>query len=159
MIEFLHFLLAVNLFTAALAGAVHFKFVRKVRHLSFIYFGWSLTGQIIALPLLILTSLSLCFALFGNNPSLLIAGIHLLTLPLFLLILWHAWQSSRALAKVASDKGRASLRRFLLGALFPVRLPKEISIALKTSPMAQRGGGKTLTSIVLKLHPIHLCPL
>jgi acetyl esterase/lipase len=124
MIQILHFLFALNVFAAALAGAIHFKIVRKVRHLSFAYFGWSLAGQIIALPLMLLTSILLYVALSGNGISIVIAAIHLLTLPLLALILWRSWQSSRVLAEIVTDNGRISFTSFLFGALFPFRLIK-----------------------------------
>jgi acetyl esterase/lipase len=124
MIHIIHIFLAVNLFAAAFAGALHSELVRKVRHVSFFYFGLSLIGQILALPLLMVTIGSLIFALYRVQSSPVIALLNLVTLALFSLTLLRAWQGSKALSQVVPDGQNASFGRFLIGALFPFQLPR-----------------------------------
>jgi len=121
----LHGLLALNLFAAAMAGAVHFRIVRKVRNMSFIYFGWSLTGQLFAGPFLLITIGSLYFAALGPRPSVIIAITNLATIIFLATILFRAWQSSLTLSKLLQNKDdRGIFWRFLLGALFPFRFSR-----------------------------------
>ncbi|MGK0372651.1 MAG: hypothetical protein ACJAW1_002914 [Glaciecola sp.] len=150
MIYVLHLLLAVSLFAAAFAGAIHSKLARRVRYLSFVYFGWSLTGQVLALPLLILTIGSLYFALSKVQLSPVIAIVNLATLALFALTLLRAWQGSQALSQVMPDGKGASIGRFVIGALFPFQFPKPDVKRLKNVAYGPSDKKNNSTSICLK---------
>lgn len=122
LMTIIHFIVALNLLGAALAGAVHTKLPRKVPNLSFFYFGWSLTGQAFAGPIAIMTLVSLYFAASGITPSFLIVIINIVTLMLIAIILVRSWLASVTLAQIDSDTPRPSFLRFVLGTMFPMRL-------------------------------------
>lgn len=144
IIYLLHFLVTLNLLTAAAAGALHSKLPRKVPYLSFFYFGWSLTGQILALPIALLSLASLYFAMSGLQIFGVIAILNVITIILCALTLWRAWQGSQALTKIVPDSSRASLKRYLIGALFPFQLPKRNVLRLKNIAYGPEGRKQTL---------------
>jgi len=135
----LHCLVALNLFGAALAGAVHTTLVRKVRNFSFVYFGWSLAGQVLALPLLLTTVISLYVAQFGPRPSLLITVVNIVTIAFCVIILLRAWRGSLKLSKVVRKERGGVFGRFLLGALFPFRLRRRGVTRLKNIAYGPKG--------------------
>jgi len=139
MIYIFHIFLAVNLFAAAFAGAINIKLSGKFRHLTFFYFGWSLTGQILALPFLILTIFSLFFALLSVQISLLIAMINIATFALFAKTLMRSWHGSHSLCDVVPDGQGPCFKRFLLAALFPFQLAKRDVKRLKNIPYGPGG--------------------
>ncbi len=159
MIHVLHIFLAVSLFAVAFAGAIHSELPRKVRHLSFIYFGWSLLGQILALPLLILTIGSLFFALSRVQLSPLIVIINILTLALFTLTMLRSWQGSQMLSQVEPDGQGASIGRFLKGSLFPFQLPRRDVKRLKNISYGPSGRKNQLDIYIPKAKPLLPMPV
>lgn len=144
MIYLLHLLVTANLLTAAATGAIHSKLPRRVPYLSFIYFGWSLIGQALALPLALLSIGSLYFALYGPEKYWGIALTNIITIALFGLTLWRAWQGSVALTKIVPDESRASFLGYLTGALFPFQFPKRDVERLKNIAYGPSGQKHTL---------------
>ena len=117
-----HSLLALYLLTTGVAGAFHTKLPSKVHNLSFIYFGWSLIGQIFSLQLLSLAFVSLCFAAFGPEPKFIIGLANVFSMVCFIMIMRQAWLSSQVLSRVEPNGQAASVWRFFAGALFPIQL-------------------------------------
>ena len=124
MIYLLHILVTANLLTAAATGAIHSKLPRRVPYLSFFYFGWSLIGQIFALPIALLSLASLYFAMSTPEKFVGIAIINVITIVLCTLTLWRAWQGSQALTKILPDGSRTSIKRYLIGGLFPFQFAR-----------------------------------
>lgn len=159
MFYLLHLLFVLNIFCAALAGAIHLKFTRKIPYLSFVYFGWSLVGQIFAFPLAILAIISLYVATGGADILSIIVIIDVIALSLFCLTLWQAWKGSQALAKIASNGNRASISRYLLGAIFPFRLAKRNVERVKNISYGPFGKRNTLDIYSAKNKPNALMPV
>lgn len=155
----IHCLVALNLFGAALAGAVHTTLVRKVRNLSFVYFGWSLAGQVLALPLLLATVGSLYLAQFGARPSPVIAIANLATIILFVIILFRAWRGSLKLSKVVRNRRGGVFGRFVLGALFPFRLRGRSVTRLKNIAYGPKGRRNLVDIYAPKKTPSSLMPV
>lgn len=144
MIYLLHLFIAINLFATAFAGALYFVKLRRMPTISFFYFGWSLVGQIFALPLLLMTLGSLYFALFSIHFSLFIVLINLATMALLALTLLRSWQGSQVLSEVEAQGRKASIWRFLKGALFPFQLPKPSVKRLKNITYGPHGSKNLL---------------
>lgn len=153
MIHVLHILLALNLLAAAFAGAIHSKLPRKVRNFSFVYFGFSLTGQVFALPLSMLTIISLYFAFNVSLLSSVIALINVATLALFALTLFRSWQGSQALSQIVPNGDDASIWRFLLGALFPFQIPRRDVMRIKNITYGPSGRRNRLDLYMPKIRP------
>jgi len=153
MIYLVHIFIALNLFAAAFAGALYSKRLRRIPAVSFFYFGWSLAGQVLALPLLILTLISLFVALFTIQLSFTIVIINFATLALFCLTLLRSWQASQLLSQVAADRKNASFTRFLIGALFPFQLPKRDVKRIKNIAYGPSGQKNKLDIYMPKTKP------
>lgn len=159
MINILHIFLAIILFATAFAGAIHSKFARKVRHFSFIYFGWSLTGQVLALPLLLLTIGSLYLTYSRVQLSPVIAIVNVVTIVLFTLTLLRSWQGSKVLSNVFPDGQKASIRRFIIGALFPLQLPRRDVKRVKNIIYGPAGRKNQLDIYMPKTSPLLPMPV
>jgi acetyl esterase/lipase len=159
MIYVLHIFLSVTLFAGAFAGAIHSKLPRKVRYLSFVYFGWSLAGQVLALPLLLLTLGSLLVGLFKGPLLPAIVIINLATLPLLALTLLRSWQGSQVLSQNMPDGQGVSIKRFVLGSLFPLQPPKRTVKRLKNIAYGTSGNKNKLDIYVSKTEPLLPMPV
>jgi acetyl esterase/lipase len=159
MIHILHILFTLALFAAAFAGAIYSKLPRKVRLFSFIYAGWSLAGQILALPLLLLTLLSLFYALSKTQLSPIIAIINGATFILFIIILRYEWLGSKSLTNILPDESGLDLRRFIIGALFPFQLPRRDVKRLKNISYGPAGKRNQLDIYIPKTKPSTAMPV
>jgi acetyl esterase/lipase len=159
MIYLLHLFIAINLFAIAFAGAIYFVKLRTMPTISFFYFGWSLVGQIFALPFLIITLGSLYIALFSIQLSLSIVMINLVTLALLSLTLLYSWQGSQVLSQVEAQGRKASIWLFLKGALFPFQLPKRSVKRVKNITYGPHGSKNLLDIYMPKAVPLSPMPV
>ena len=113
------YLLSIYLLCVALAGAVYTELPKHIRNMSFVYFGLSLTAQLMALPFLILTGGLFVASLTLWSPSPWLAGINVAAAVLFTLNLWRSFRGARVLDEVLQKDGRTSVGKSLFAGLFP----------------------------------------
>lgn len=157
MLIFLILIVSLFGFVTAFAGAVHTKLPRKIRNMSFFYFGYSLTGQIFALPMLITSALIVVGAATYAAPW--IALINAGTAVLCAAILWLAWRGHKRFAKEFPTLKHGAVERFILGALFPIRLPNSSVHRIKDVAYGEAGTRNQLDIYTPKTQPAAPMPV
>jgi len=160
MIYILHLILALALCATAFAGAMNAKQVRKgPAPIAIVYYLFSFIGQIFALPLLLVTVVSLWFALMSQPFLIVIALLNALTILFCLIILRDAWLGSSMLKTVVPSGAHASTWDFFIGALLPFQLPKRSVIRLKNIAYGPAGYRNKLDIYMPKNRPLSAMPI
>ncbi len=115
------FAFSLYLLLVAMTGAFFTELPRKVRNLSFVYFGFSLTAQLLALPFLLISAILCALSLTLWTPSPWLAGVNGLAALLFAVNLWRSYLGMRVLDDIIPGAPYNRLGAFLSGGLLPFR--------------------------------------
>lgn len=150
MVYLFQLMLTATYLTAAITGAFRLNWPRRIRGLSFVYFGWSLVGQVWAFWFILAASGLLAYTLLGPVPSIGMAVVNSVSIGLFVLILWRAWGSCEALAAHDPSGRRASVIAFAMGAIAPFRLRRPTVTRIKDIEYGPHGRRHRLDIYKLK---------
>ncbi len=117
--------LTLFLFTLGLASVFYSDHLKKGVKLSFLYFGYSLTGHLLALPCMML-SLGLCLAvLTGETQSTLLATVNAVSVGLFATTLYTAHKGTKLLNAILPGDNNPNFKDFIMGGLLPFKYAKK----------------------------------
>jgi len=121
MITILLYALTLFCLVIGLAGAIYTELPKKVTNMSFVYYGFSLPGHLLALQFLLISAAIFIAAITGEQTSTGLATISGFAGLLFILNLWRSYQGGKVLDGIYPGEKYPSFGKFMIGALLPFK--------------------------------------
>lgn len=110
--------------TVAFAGAFYTERLKKFLYPTFIYYAYSLTGHVFALPLLLVSLWIFIAVITGADRFPFIALISAATIILYSITLWRAYRGTQSLNSILPGDNNPRLSDFIFCGLWPFKIFK-----------------------------------
>lgn len=134
----------------ALCGGIYTEAPKRVPNLSFVYYGFALFGHLMTLPLLLLSGGVLIASLTSLAPAPWLTGMNAVSVLLFALMLWRAYQGRKVCNAIVPGADTPSAMSFWIHALLPFKISKPGVKRIKDVAYGEAGVKNTLDIYVPK---------